>query len=192
MFDNLAQTAQSRTRQDYAEFNILKYSGMLGSYFWVGVDPCPTYARLLAIAVRHFGVDKIVENLHITVTYAKSTTVPRRRISDFLANCPEYLTSYKYKDVCATYWRGNGEGYIVLTIESPELDALHLELRGLGIHHEWPEYQPHITLVRGIGPPDLNVVRCIDAMNRYLLSCQLPGHNRNTGSLVISDIDVWN
>jgi len=114
-------------------------------------------------------------------------------MTELILDSPEYLPEYQYGDSDITYWRGaSGAGFIVLNIESRGLTGLHEELVYLGAGHDYPAYNPHITLMRDVGVLDLNIIRCVDAMNRRLAAVPYAQRNsRNTGSLVLSDIDVW-
>ncbi len=83
--------------------------------------------------------DDDFEDLHSTVIYSKdrfpsNTKIPHdRQFSAFV------------KDV--QFWDGHdGDGYVVLVLDSPDLVALHQEWKDRGLIHSFDDYTPHVTL----------------------------------------------
>lgn len=51
------------------------------------------------------------------------------------------------------YWTGhNGKTYLVLELESEDLQELHQKWVDLGFKHSFPEYRPHMTLMKNFDP----------------------------------------
>ena len=179
----------------YTGLDASRYSGFKGAYLWVPVDIGDIIRSSILPVIDQFSINRrmLATNCHITVSYSYRAQVPKNLVTQMITGCSSYGLGYAYKPVEVTYWRGNGEGYIVLNVDSQPLSALHAELSYLGVSaHNYPRYEPHITLLRGCGPPDMQLIRCIDQMNRELTAGRQHRLIRNTGSLVLSDIDVWN
>lgn len=182
------------TPQHPLGFDISKYSGRRGAYLWVPVgltDTNSVYVAMQDVCLEFIQHRQLVSNLHITVAYSHRAVLPSSELAAHISGSQYNLPGYAYCPADVTYWRGNGEGYIVLNVRSTQLDQLHNAVSALGVCHDYPKYHPHVTLARGVGPPDLRLIAGIDSMNARLQRSIHANQCRKTGPLVVSDIDVW-
>lgn len=83
----------------------------------------------------------IVPNLHCTIMYSRKAI----GVDDAL--------NFEHKDFRAlpqkiTWWEGHDKvGYLVLLLQSVEMEHEHYRLRRLGCEPTFDDYQPHVTLV---------------------------------------------
>ena len=92
-------------------------------------------AKALGVPLR----DEDFEELHSTVMYSKGHSPHDLSIQ------PDQKFVAFIKDI--EFWDGHdGDGYLVVTLDSPDLQALHKEWIARGLVHSFPDYSPHVTL----------------------------------------------
>lgn len=64
-------------------------------------------------------------------------------------------TTFNARVIKANYWPGHdGDGFLILELDSPDLSRCHELFRRSGIIPTFPTYQPHITLVHPVANKD--------------------------------------
>lgn len=83
--------------------------------------------------------DDDFEELHSTVMYSKGHFA-----RDLSIKADQKFVAF-VKGI--EFWDGHdGDGYLVVTLDSPDLQALHTEWAARGLVHSFPDYSPHVTL----------------------------------------------
>lgn len=97
--------------------------------------------------------------IHCTVLYSRN----KDNAQGFLKGKPVYVARIKE----FTSWIGHDElPYLVMLLDSPELTDAFTQWRDLGYSTDFPEYQPHITVAKGLDVADIAV--CLNRLNEKL------------------------
>ena len=109
---------------------------------YVSVEPNNAAKNQLKAIAQALGfvltADDLME-LHSTVCYAKGTFA-----TDPVADSNRVFVG-RIKDL--QYWGGHdGDGYLVVVLDSPSLMTRHKEWLMRGLVHSFPDYIPHVTL----------------------------------------------
>jgi hypothetical protein len=111
------------------------------------------------------------QGVHCTVMYAKENKAREEDASQFI------LPKYRAHASKVTWWEGHDkEGYLVLLLESEDLQKEHTRLRKAGSTPTYQEYRPHITLCSPCEKP-----------GKYKIKLANLSLRRNPFSLVLSN-----
>lgn len=82
------------------------------------------------------------QDMHCTVMYSEKAN-PRAYLPIISKD-----TRYDAKADHLEHWPGHdGQGYVVLVLDSPDLQKLHKMFRDQGFEPTFPEYKPHVSLI---------------------------------------------
>jgi hypothetical protein len=102
----------------------------------------PTSDSLLKIKKRFGHLEPLVDDLHTTVMFSKTPC------DDVDLPHIDKHERYSAVGVQLTFWEGHDkEGYIVLLLDSPDLQSLHTKFVLAGLKGSYDTYLPHVTLV---------------------------------------------
>jgi hypothetical protein len=136
------------------------YSGTAGVYSCVSVLPESLRPLNLLAEYAGFTLDK---DLHATIMWCKNKGIPEHKVSEFSNSI------YKAKVGKLAWWAGHdADGYLVLLLDSPTLRTEHTRLTELGCNHSFPDYTPHITLVKNVDEPSVQQPFLLRLANQYL------------------------
>jgi len=97
---------------------------------------------------RTVGHLKLKEGQHCTVMYCNTKAPPESKVLPFSKE------TYKAEAVKVEWWAGHDDkGYLVLQLESDDLQKEHARLVAAGCEATFEDYKPHITLA---SPYDLD------------------------------------
>lgn len=117
---------------------------------------------LTRLGIDHNESDKI--DYHVTVMWEKERKPHDFPDDESLPLDSRVLTGLGNK---LTYWTGhNGKTYLVLEIDSAELVSRHEKWKDMGIYPNFPDYRPHMTLMKEFDPTGKEDL--IDKMNTFL------------------------
>ena len=91
-----------------------------------------------------FDLQPELQELHATVMYSRG----------FLPSDDTVHPREEHESVITglEFWPGHDKsGYVVATLQSTGLQALHKKWLGRGLVHSFEDYQPHVTLVKDCG-----------------------------------------
>lgn len=92
----------------------------------------------LASVLGHPLTPESIDELHSTVMYAKGAFPTAVRF-------PRSLFGAKVSGI--EFWSGHdNDGYVVATLDSPDLKAEHRRWVARGLSHSFEDYSPHVTL----------------------------------------------
>ena len=118
-----------------------------------------------------FKMNEYYSDPHLTVIWSKPAISKR----DILGVCDDLCKQYHAKITNATYWEGHGKiGYIVLNVESDDLNTLHELLVKMGAVHSHKTYEPHITIATHDGALNSEIRNWIAAVNDRLARKPMP------------------
>lgn len=99
----------------------------------------PTTHSILTIQDR-IGM-KVADDLHCTLVYSKQPAM------HVMLPFVEQDARFEARGVEIVRWAGHeGAGYVVLLLDSPELQALNQDFQTAGLIPTFPDYKPHVTL----------------------------------------------
>lgn len=127
-----------------------RYSGQSGLY--ASVRPVRGFSKLRS-RLRELGVEDVVsqEDVHCTLIYSRDSAPHVVKVGGLLIKGP-YNFHATPKQV--RWWSGHdGDGYLVLELDSSNLHDRHLHWKELGAKHSFPEYVPHVTLASPFEEP---------------------------------------
>lgn len=118
-----------------------------------------------------FRINEFFTDPHLTVIWSKSV-VSRCEIQSICeSNCQRYLGHA----TSVSYWEGHGKvGYIVLNINSPDIQDLHELLIKMGAVHSHNSYEPHVTIASNVGAINSEIRNWIASVNEKLKRKALP------------------
>lgn len=125
--------------KEEARPTLLAWTGTKGAY--VSVRPTAASTTLLSRIATQLGLTPSVSDVfkyHCTVMWSETT--PKVCAPN---NCLKF--SAKLKGI--EYWLGHdSDGYVVVTLDSEDLDRRHAYWRSLGATHSFEDYSPHSTV----------------------------------------------
>lgn len=120
------------------------YTEQSGLYSAVRLTPKST--ELINDFCEQAGFDSLNEKSHCTIMYSHDKVA-----SDFYRAHQFGRNTYNARAERFKWWAGgNGDGYLVLLLESPELKEEHNRLRQLGCTPTLDDYTPHVTIMTPI------------------------------------------
>lgn len=130
------------------------YDGKTGTY--ASVVPDDRSVIKISEWVRRLGYgfdESEIDELHCTVVYSKKVLGPVTY---------EAGRSYSARLERFEYLPGHDNaGYVVAILYSPELEELHKQWLARGAVHSFPDYTPHITLVKDLSRTDQLYARMV-------------------------------
>lgn len=129
-----------------------------------------------------FQINEFFDDPHLTVIWSKAV-ISQREIQSF---CGDNCRRYAGKATGISYWEGHGKvGYIVLNIESSDIQEFHELLIKMGAVHSHNSYEPHVTVASGVGTLNPEIRNWIASVNEKLKRKALP---ISFGSMSFSDL----
>lgn len=120
--------------------------GVYSSVKPIGV--CVDKLRWLFRTIRDVKPDIDDLKLHCTVLYSRNED----KAEGFLKGKRVYIARIKE----FTSWVGHDDKpYLVLLLDSAELQSAFNDWRALGYSTDFPEYRPHITVAKDLSPEDM-------------------------------------
>jgi 2'-5' RNA ligase len=134
-----------------------------GLYVWVNPDERSTNMLLRMLATAPFKTYDGTE-LHCTVMHSRDFPQSAAPIAD--RKCFAVLEAF------LTWQDHKNRTIVVAALSSPDLEHLHEELKQQGCVHGYPEYNPHITVGKGV-ELDADTRMWIQSTNKWLESHEL-------------------
>ena len=111
------------------------------------------------------------DDYHCTLIYSKETNLDPTRVAESLVGFPSEINARVigvecFDSIPEDGVRDEAKSCIVLRLESDVLNKMHDTLRGIGLHHSYPEYSAHVTLTYNMDVEEAHAYR--DAMNPLL------------------------
>lgn len=129
-----------------------------------------------------FRINEFFTDPHLTVIWSK----PVIRQREIQSVCENSCRRYAGKAVSVSYWEGHGKvGYVVLNIESSDIQEFHELLLKMGAVHSHNSYEPHVTIASGVGALNPEIRNWIASVNEKLKRKALP---ISFGSMSFSDL----
>ena len=143
------------------------YTGSNGFYAWVNLSTDSLEDVLRYFPELSFTPEEVLD-LHVTVMYSKTPISVYYSIND------EYNFFTEANAIGVEYWDGqNGDGYLVVKIESSDLNRLHNKWKDCGAVPTFPEYSPHMTLKTPFKKNDALVKKLDDRVKNKPLNLTL-------------------
>lgn len=118
-----------------------------------------------------FKINEFYTDPHLTVIWSKIAVSK----TDILGICENICKLYRATVTSATYWEGHNKiGYVVLNVDSDDIQALHELLLKMGAIHSHQSYEPHITIASNVGAQNSEIRNWISVMNEKLAKRPLP------------------
>lgn len=115
------------------------YTGKSGLYS--AVEPTKKSVADLTKLCTRAGIVELESDLHCTIMYSPNKCLPESSATKWSKN------QYKAVGKKFRWWVGHDNaGYLILELDSPELEKEHLRLKELGCVSTFPNYVPHLTL----------------------------------------------
>lgn len=130
------------------------WSGKSGLY--VSVVPDKRSKDIIKAVADVLGTECDYDDLHCTVMYSKYDSPTEK-------SYPKTKTFRAIMKDIQLY--GKNQDSLVITLESPDLQAEHERLKRLGARHSWHFYSPHVTIQTGKPWDDYYLESVIDSIN---------------------------
>lgn len=117
-----------------------------------------------------FKFNEYFNDPHLTVIWSKIAVGK----GDILGIC-DYCRCYKSTVTNVKYWEGHNKvGYIVLSVESSDIQDLHELLLKLGAVHSHNTYEAHVTIASGVGALNSEIRNWMEVVNAKLRIKPMP------------------
>lgn len=165
---SLGQRLSEKPIIDFTGFS--EDAGMYSRLIPIGGKEKNAVTNLITSNPPPFKINEYFNDPHLTVIWSR---IALNR-NDILSVCPRGRR-YGAFVTGVTYWSGhNNVGYVVLNIDSSDIQELHELLIKLGAQHSFNSFEPHITVATGVGALNPEIRNWMEVINERLWHRPLP------------------